>query len=466
MRDRVLIANRGEIALRIMEACDNLDLEFVVVYTPGDEQSLHVKLAKKRKIPCFRISSYRDANDILAVADEAKCTAIHPGYGFFAEDFRFARRVVKRSNPLVFIGPRWEVIRDLGHKLNVKKLAHSLGIPVIPGTISPIYSELEAEVKAEELFLWQEEQKIEAPRLLIKAAAGGGGMGIEEVHDLDQVRAVFRRIRAYAKRQFGDEGVVMEVCLRDYHHLEVQILGNQYGELVHFGTRNCTIQSIGRQKRIEIAPGFDPSYTSYPFEAEKVLEKIISYSLRLAAHVGYDSVGTWEWLVTREGKAYLMEVNTRIQVENEISARISRVKGKEPNLIEEQIRAAFGERLGYKQQDITFEGTSIEFRLIAEDTKQGFRPLSGVINRFEFPKYEWLRVRTHVPSDEPYRIPTEFDPNLALGIVWGKDTFEAEERGRLFLNRVVIEGKTPKGERLVTNIPYLKEKLSEILKFS
>ncbi len=465
MKDRVLIANRGEIAIRIMEVCKDLGLDFVVIYTPGDEQSLHVKLAKKMHIPCFCISSYRDANDILAVADETKCTAIHPGYGFFAEDFRFARRVIKRNRPLIFIGPRWEVIRDLGHKLNVKKLAYSLGIPVIPGTITPLYSELEAEVKAKELFLWQEEEKIEDPKILIKAAAGGGGMGIEEVSELDQVRAVFRRIRAYAKRLFGDEGVVIEVYLRDYHHIEVQILGNQHGELVHFGTRNCTIQSIGHQKRIEIAPGFDPFYTSYPFDVEKVVDKIIKYSMRLASHVGYDNIGTWEWLVTRDGKAYLMEVNTRIQVENEVSSRISRLKGKEPNLIKEQIRAAFGERLGYRQHDISFNGTSIEFRLIAEDTKHGFRPLSGIIKRFEYPKYDWLRVRTHVPTDEPYRIPTEFDPNLALAIVWGKDTLEAEERGRLFLNNVIIEGETPKGEPLVTNISFLKEKLLEILKF-
>ncbi len=465
MSERVLIANRGEIALRIIEACENLGLDYVCVYTPGDEQSLHVRLPREKGKPCFRISSYRDANDILAVADEAKCTAIHPGYGFFSEDFRFARRVVKRTRSLIFIGPRWEVIRDLGHKLNVKKLAFDLGIPVIPGTITPVYSEIEAEAKAEELFLWQEEQGIEPPRILIKAAAGGGGMGIEEVDELDQVRPVFRRIRAYAKRLFGDEGVVIEVCIRDYHHLEVQILGNTHGELVHFGTRNCTIQSIGRQKRIEIAPGFDPLYTNYPFDADRVLKEIIDYSLKLAAHVNYDSVGTWEWLVTREGKAFLMEVNTRIQVENEISARISRIKGREPNLIQEQIRAAFGERLGYSQKDITFEGTSIEFRLIAEDTRQGFRPLSGVITRFDFPDYEWLRVRTHVPRDESYRIPTEFDPNLALGIVWGENTAQAERRGEEFLRHTVIEGHTPKGEPLKTNIPYLLEKLPEILKF-
>ena len=465
MKERVLIANRGEIALRIMEACENLGLDYVVVYTQGDEQSLHVKLPQRKGKPCYRIASYRDANEILAVADEARCTAIHPGYGFFSEDFRFARRVVKRERSLVFIGPRWEVIRDLGHKLNVKKVAADLGIPIIPGTISPTYSELEAEAKAEELFLWQEEQGIEAPRILIKAAAGGGGMGIEEVDDIDKVRPVFRRIRAYAKRTFGDEGVVIEVCIRDYHHLEVQILGNRHGELVHFGTRNCTIQSVGHQKRIEVAPGFDPDYTTYPFDVQRVLQQIVDYSLKLASHVNYDSVGTWEWLITRDGKAFLMEVNTRIQVENEISARISRVRGKEPNLIQEQIRAAFGEKLGYSQKDISFEGTSIEFRLIAEDTQRGFRPLSGVITRFEYPEYDWLRVRTHVPRDEHYRIPTEFDPNLALGIVWGKDTHEAEARGRRFLEEVVIEGHTAQGEPLKTNIPYLREKLPEILKF-
>ncbi|AEH45842.1 Pyruvate carboxylase [Thermodesulfatator indicus DSM 15286] len=463
MKERVLIANRGEIALRIMEACEALGIDYVAVYAPGDEQSLHVKLPKAKGKPCFRISSYRDANDILAVADEAKCTAIHPGYGFFSEDFRFARRVVKRNNPLIFIGPRWEVIRDLGHKLMAKQVANEIGVPVIPGTINPVYNEIEAEAKAEELFLWQEEQGFE-PRILIKAAAGGGGMGIEEVDNLDMVRPVFRRIRAYAKRLFGDDGVLIEVFIRDFHHIELQVLGNQFGELVHFGTRNCTIQ-VHRQKRIEVAPGFDPAYTDYPFDAEKVLESIVNHSLKLAAHVGYDSVGTWEWLVTRDGKHYFMEVNTRIQVENEISARISRIKGKEPNLLMEQIRAAFGEKLGYKQKDISFEGTSIEFRLIAEDVKRGFKPLSGTITRFEYPEREWLRVRTHVPQDEPYRIPTEFDPNLALGIIWGKDTPQAMERGFDFLNSLIIEGETAQGEPLATNVPYLKEKLPQILKF-
>lgn len=461
MKERLLIANRGEIALRIMEACEELGLDYVVVYTRADEESLHVRRARRK----FRIADYRDPNEILAVADEAGCTAVHPGYGFLAEDFRFARRVVKRSRPLIFVGPRWEVIRDLGSKLNVKRLAREMGIPVIPGTIEPLYNEIEAEAKAEELFQWLVENGESEPRLLIKASAGGGGMGIEEVRELDEVRPIFRRVRAYAKRLFGDEGVVIEAKLSCFQHLEVQILGNQHGELVHFGTRNCTIQSPGRQKRVELAPGFDPAYLTYGFSPEKVLEEIINHSLKMAEAVGYDSVGTWEWLVTPEGRAYLMEVNTRIQVENEISARISRIRRRPVNLIREQIRMALGEKLGYTQRDITFQGTAIELRLVAEDTRRNFRPLSGTITRFQYPRYPWLTVRTHVPEDRPYTIPTEYDPNLALLIVWGEDTPRALERAHRALEEMILEGHTSGGGPLHSNVPYLREKLKEVYRF-
>ncbi len=461
MKERVLIANRGEIALRIMEACEELGLDYVAVYTRIDQESLHVRKAARK----YRIADYRDPNELLAVADEARCTAIHPGYGFLAEDFRFARRVVKRSRPLTFIGPRWEVIRDLGSKLNVKRLARKLEIPVIPGTTEPIYNEIEAETRAEELFEWLKETGEEDPRLLIKASAGGGGMGIEEVRELEEVRPVFRRIRAYAKRLFGDEGVIIEAKISRFQHLEVQLLGTPQGDLVHFGTRNCTIQSPGRQKRIEIAPGLDPQWEAYAFSSEEILSEIIRYSLKLAQAVAYDNVGTWEWLLTPEGRFYLMEVNTRIQVENEISAKISRIKGREVNLLKEQLRVALGEKLGYQQKDITFQGTAIELRLVAEDTQRHFRPLAGTITRFAWPDYPWLTMRTHVPQDTPYTIPTEYDPNLALAIVWAPDTFEAVARARTFLKEVVIEGQTPGGQKLLTNVPFLESQLEQILRF-
>ncbi len=467
---RILIANRGEIAIRIMLACQELGLEYVVVYTKQDKASLHVSMAEEAGFDfktSYRISNYRDPNEIFAVADEAGCTAIHPGYGFFSENFRFARRAALRSRPLVFIGPRWEVIRDLGSKINTKRLAKQLNIPVIPGSDSPIYNEMEAEALAEELFYIQREQGIQHPSVLVKASAGGGGMGIEEVNHLDAFRRVYRRIQNYAKRQFGDEGVLIEQRLRDFQHLEVQMLGSRHGEVVHFGTRNCTIQSTGRQKRVEVAPGFDPVFFDYPFDAQKVLDKMVEYSVRLARHVGYDNVGTWEWVVTRDGRPYLLEVNTRIQVENEISARISRVKEmKRPlNLVREQIRVALGDKIGYSQKDISFEGTSIELRIVAEDTKRGFSPWCGTITRFEFPDEPWARLYSHVPRNRPYKIPTEYDPNLALVIIWGKDTSEAKERARQFIRETRIQGEDAQGEPIITNLDYLYKRIDDILVF-
>ncbi|MCS7200220.1 MAG: acetyl-CoA carboxylase biotin carboxylase subunit [Caldimicrobium sp.] len=460
MKDRVLIANRGEIALRIMEACELLHLDYVALYTKEDEESLHVQRAPKK----YRISDYRDMNDILAVADEAKCTAIHPGYGFLSENYRFARRVVKRERPLIWIGPSWEAIRDLGNKLYMKKVAHELGIPVIPGTINPLYNEIEAEFKAEELLEEVQAQGFHEVTFLIKAVAGGGGMGIEEVKNLEEIRPVFRKIRAYAKRLFGEEGVIIEVKIPKFQHLEVQILGSKKGEYVHFGTRNCTIQSPFRQKRIELAPGFCSRF-NYEFDPQKVEREIIEYSLKLAKHFHYDSVGTFEWLVTPEGKYYLMEVNTRIQVENEISAKISFIRDTQVNLLKEQIRIALGDGLGYTQKDITFKGMSLEFRLIAEDTKRGFIPLSGTIQRFSYAPKPWLTLRTHVPQDKPYTIPTQFDPNLALAIIYAETFEDLLERSKAFLEELVIEGKTPKGEPLVTNIEFLKENLKYVYQF-
>ncbi len=460
MKEKVLIANRGEIALRIMEACKELGIDYVVVYTKEDEESLHVRLADKK----YRISDYRDMNDLLAVADEAKCTAIHPGYGFLSENYRFARRVVKRGRPLIFIGPSWEAIRDLGNKLFLKKLAKELGIPVIPGTIEPIYNEIEAELKAEELYENLSAEGIRNPSLLVKAVAGGGGMGIAEVKNLEELRPIFRKIRAYSKRLFGDEGIIIEAKIPFIQHIEVQILGSKHGEYIHFGTRNCSIQSISKQKRIEIAPGFNEK-AEYSFDFKEVEGNIIKDSLKLAKYFNYDSAGTWEWLVTPEGNYYLMEVNTRIQVENEVSAKISFIKNKQVNLIKEQIKVAFGEKLGYSQEDIEFKGVSIELRLIAEDTKRGFIPLSGTITKFRWTPKPWLTVRTHVPQDKPYTIPTQFDPNLALSIIYGNNLEEAKKRSLEFLEDVIIEGKTPKGERLITNIEYLKENLNLLYKF-
>ena len=467
-KQKVLVANRGEIAVRIVQACHTLGLDFVCVYTAEDSASGHVRLARELggEKSLYRVASYHDANEILAVADNSGATAVHPGYGFFAEDFRFARRVTTRGNKLIFIGPSWRVIRDLGDKINTKRLARSLNVPTVPGSDKPIYDEMEAERVARSLFEFQEQMNVERPLVLVKASAGGGGMGIEEVYDIDRFRSVYRRIRSYALRQFKDEGVLIEQRICDFNHLEVQVVSDKQGKNhVHFGTRNCSIQSIGLQKRIEIAPGFDPRSLKYSFDAEKVLADITEYSLSMARKVGYDSVGTWEWIVTREGNPFLMEVNTRIQVENGVSSRIARVKGHEVNLIAEQIRLALGDPLGYTQDDITFDGVSIEYRLIAEDPDNRFTPWVGRIDAFSWPTQPWLQVHTHVPTDGPYEIPIEFDPNLALAIVWGKDLEEAKARGLEVLETLRLEGLNPAGDALKSNIQFHKANTERLLRF-
>ena len=466
---KVLVANRGEIAIRIVQACKALGLDFVCVYTAEDEQSGHVRLAKETggEKSLYRVSSYHDANEILAVADAAQATAIHPGYGFFAEDFRFARRVTQRERGLIFIGPSWRVIRELGDKINTKRLARSLGVPTVPGSDKPIYDEMEAEEVARSLFEFQKQCGTEQPTVLIKASAGGGGMGIEEVYDIDLFRSVYRRIRNYALRQFKDEGVLIEQRIRDFNHLEVQIVSDRSGQNpVHFGTRNCSIQSTGLQKRVEEAPGFDPSSLPYSFDAAQVLTDITEHSLALAREVRYDNVGTWEWIVARNGRPFLMEVNTRIQVENGVSAAIARIRGERGvNLIAEQIRIGLGEPLGYTQEDITFEGLGIEYRIIAEDPDNRFTPSSGRIERFSWKEEPWLSMHTHVPTDAAYDIPTEFDPNLALGIVWGENLSQAQERGMDFLAHLTLDGVDSAGAPLKTNVGFLREKTARILQF-
>ena len=467
LKGKVLIANRGEIAVRIMNACRDLGLDYVVVYTDADKDSEHVQrnITTGEGQNAWRITSYTEPNDVFAVADHTGCTAIHPGYGFFSEDFRFARRATIRDRSLTFIGPNWQVIRDLGDKINTKKVANELGIPTIPGTDSPIYNEMEAEEIAARLLAGQREEGIDNPSILVKAAAGGGGMGIEEVTEIEQFRRIYRQLQNYAKRQFGDGGVLIEQCLRDYNHLEVQLVCSRHGERIHFGSRNCTIQSTGRQKRVEAAPGFHDSCFEYDFDEKKLLDQIVEYSLKLATHVNYDNVGTWEWIVSRSGQPYLLEVNTRIQVENDVSARISYLNNKHPNLIREQIRIGLGEKIGYNQSDVTFKGASIELRIVAEDTRRGFAPWIGTITEFTFPDHDWSKVYSHVPFDRPYPIPSDFDPNLALALVWGEDMDDTKAKAAQFIDETIIRGQDSNNNPIITNLEYLKNNLDRLLAF-
>lgn len=466
---RVLIANRGEIAIRIAKACLALKNDFVCVYTEDDKESGHVDFARQNgdSNSLYRISSYQDANEIFSVADACGATAVHPGYGFFAEDYRFARRAAERDHPLIFIGPSWWVIRELGDKINTKRLARSLGVPTVPGSDMPIYDEMEAVELANSLFSFQQEQGFTATSVMLKASAGGGGMGIEEVSDPDEFRSAYRRIRNYAKRQFNDEGVLIEQRIFGFNHLEVQVVAERSGEKhVHFGTRNCSIQSSGNQKRLEVAPGFVPEEIHYLFDAGQVLESITRHSLSMAREVSYDNVGTWEWIVTPRGDPFLMEVNTRIQVENGVSAAISFIPGRgKVDIVKEQIRLGLGGRLDYDQRNIVLKGVGIEYRIIAESPDDNFSPWVGTITEFSWQEQPWLKIHTHIPTDRSYDIPTDFDPNLALAIVYGDNLAEAKKRGLEFLENLVLKGVNNAGEDLESNIDYLKDKTSVILEF-
>ena len=468
-KHKVLIANRGEIAVRIMQACADLGVGFVCVYTKEDADSGHVSLARSLggEEALVRIHNYLDAGDILSAADAKNATAIHPGYGFFSENYRFARRVVERSRPMLFIGPSWRVIRDLGDKINTKRLARSLGVPTVPGSDRAIYDEMEAETIGQQLFNYQEKQGVTRPMVLVKASAGGGGMGIDEVHSMNHFRQTYRRIRNYSQRQFNDPGVLIEQRIFNYNHLEVQIVSARGGlDPIHFGTRNCSVQSPGRQKRIETAPGFVPETLTYGFDARKVMDDIVRHSLSIAREINYDNVGTWEWIVTPKGEPFLMEVNTRIQVENGVSAAISRIRGKgDVNLVREQIRLGLGEEQGYTQSDVSFEGVGIEYRIIAEDTFNRFAPWTGRIETIAWPDEPWLKLHTHVPQDQAYQIPTEYDPNLALAIIWGKDLDEAKARGLAFLDAFKLSGADAQGVELKSNIAFLREKTKDLLEF-
>jgi len=455
--------------VRIMEACKELGLPFVALYTKEDKDSGHVDMARKLggDESLYKIQNYLDAGDILSVADESGATAIHPGYGFFSENYRFARRVTNRDRPMIFIGPSWEVIRDLGDKINTKRLARKIGVPTVPGSDRAIYDEMEAESIAESLFEFQHKMGISRPAVLVKASAGGGGMGIDECEDMARFRQTYRRIRNFSLRTFNDEGILIEQRVFNFNHLEVQIASDRSGtNPVHFGTRNCSVQSPGLQKRIEVAPGFWPQNLAYTFDAQKLIDDITGYSLSIAREIKYDNVGTWEWIVTPQGEPFLMEVNTRIQVENGVSADIAKVNGNpDVNLIREQIRIGLGEPLGYTQDDVDLDGVSIEYRLIAEDTDNGFAPWVGKIEELAMTSQDWLKFHTHVPQDRAYQIPTEYDPNLALAIIWGKDLSEAKQRGIQFLNDLKLNGVDSSGSAMKSNIPFLIQKTENLLEF-
>ena len=414
MFKKILIANRGEIALRIIRACKELGITSVAVYSEADANSLHVRFADEDV--CIGApppgESYLDAKRVIAAAEITGADAIHPGYGFLAENADFAE--VCQSCQITFIGPSPKVIHALGDKSFAKQTMRDAGVPVIPGSEGVVNSYEEA-VEAV--------KNIGYP-VIIKAAAGGGGRGMRLVKEPENLRKSFDAARAEANIAFGNPEVYIEKFISNPRHVEIQILADNYGNIVHLGERDCTIQRR-HQKLIEETPSGVVS--------DDLRRRMGEAAVKGVKAAGYTSAGTVEFLVDGDGKFYFMEVNTRIQVEHTITEEVTNI-----DLIKEQIAMAQGETLQYRQEDIVFSGHAIECRINAEDTRKNFMPTPGRITTFHTPGGLGVRVDTHAYAG--YEMPPNYDSLIAKLIVRGKDRAEALLRMRRALDEFIIEG--------------------------
>jgi len=414
MIQKILIANRGEIALRIIRACKELGISTVAIYSEADANSLHVRFADEDVCigPGSPSESYLDAKRVIAAAEITNADAIHPGYGFLAENSDFAE--VCQSCNITFIGPTPKVIHLLGDKSMAKSTMRAAGVPVIPGSdgIVQSYDEAVDAIK-----------KIGYP-IIIKAAAGGGGRGMRLVKDPADLQKSFDMARAEASAAFGNPEVYIEKFINNPRHVEIQILADNYGNMVHLGERDCTIQRR-HQKLIEESPSIAVD--------DDLRRRMGQAAIAGAKAAGYSSAGTVEFLVDDERNFYFMEVNTRIQVEHTITEEITNI-----DLIKEQIEIAGGKELPFKQSDITFTGHAIECRINAENTEKNFMPMPGKITTFHTPGGLGVRVDTHAYAG--YDMPTYYDSLIAKLIVHGKDRAEALLRMRRALDEFIVEG--------------------------
>ncbi len=414
MFKKILIANRGEIALRIIRACRELGIESVAVYSEADADSLATKLADEAVCigPAAAINSYLSVPNIISAAEISGAEAIHPGYGFLSENAKFAE--VCESCDIAFIGPKAETIKMMGDKSAAKQCMRELGVPVIPGTDGPVTDDRTALAAAEEY----------GYPVMVKASAGGGGRGMRAAADANQLIAGLAMARAEAEAAFGDGTVYMEKAIMKPRHIEVQILGDKDGNIVHLGERDCSIQRR-HQKLIEESPS--------PAVDDKLRQKLGETAVNAAAGVGYYSAGTIEFLLDEQGDYYFMEMNTRLQVEHPVTEMITGI-----DLVKEQIRIADGELLGYAQQDIEFRGHAIEFRINAEDPDKDFLPAGGEVSLFNPPGGPGVRNDTHLYSG--YTVPVFYDSMLGKLIVWGRDRNEALARARRALDEYIVIG--------------------------
>jgi len=418
---RILVANRGEIALRIIRACKELGIETVVVFSKEDEESLPVRFADEAICigPRDPAESYLNVSRIISAAEVAGVDAIHPGYGFLAENEQFAE--ICRSSGVEFIGPPHEVIKKLGDKVEARNTLARAGIPVIPGSDGVVKDK----GKAREVI-----SQIGYP-VILKAALGGGGRGMRVVREEKELDSLFDLAQQEAKSSFGKPDLYIEKYFNRARHIEFQILADKFGKVLHLGERDCSIQRR-HQKLMEESPSL--------ILDDSLRRQMGKAAVKVAEELGYVGVGTVEFLVDEEKGFYFMEVNTRLQVEHPVTEMVT---GKD--LVKDQILIAAGERLSYDQEDIRIKGSAIECRINAEDPEKNFAPSPGKITALHLPGGPGVRVDTHIFSG--YFVPSAYDSLLAKLITWGKDRKEAMGRMKRALEEFVIEG-------IKTTIPF------------
>jgi len=424
---KILIANRGEIALRILWACRELGIATVAVHSEADSDALHVRYADEDVCigPPRSSESYLNIGSVIAAAEITDADAIHPGYGFLAENAHFAE--VCEACKIKFIGPSPSVIRQMGDKAKARELMESAGVPCVPGSRGILGSDVEAVALA---------RKIGYP-VIVKASAGGGGRGMRIARSEDELRLAIQTAMSEAKKAFDVPDVYLEKYIEDPRHVEFQVLGDEHGSIVHLGERECSIQRR-HQKLVEESP----STALNP----KLRRRMAEAALAGARAAGYQNAGTIEFLLAPDGKFYFIEMNTRIQVEHPVTEMVTGL-----DLIKEQIRIAAGERLGYTQEDIRFFGHAVECRVNAEDSET-FIPSPGRITTFNISGGPGIRVDTAAHGEgviSPY-----YDSLVAKAITFGNHRAEAISRMRRLLDLMVVEG-------IKTTIPLLRRILAD-----
>ena len=414
MINKVLIANRGEIAVRIIRACREMGIETVAVYSEADASALHVQLADEAVCigPAASKDSYLNMENIISATVISGADAIHPGFGFLSENARFAEMC--RQCHITFIGPSPELIHRMGNKSEARKTMMEAGVPVVPGTKEPVFEAAEGKKIADAM----------GYPVMIKASSGGGGKGMRIAASSEEFEENFRLAQMESVSSFNDDTMYIEKYIEAPRHIEFQILGDAYGHVIHLGERDCSIQRR-HQKVLEESPS--------PAMTEKLRKKMGDTAIRAAKAVGYESAGTIEFLLDKNENFYFMEMNTRIQVEHPVTESVTNV-----DLIKSQIRIASGEALNIRQEDVVFKGHAIECRINAENPEKNFRPSPGKINHLHLPGGKGIRVDTAVYAG--YTIPPYYDSMIAKVIVLGKSRNEAIKKMKSALSEFIVDG--------------------------